>query len=145
MPNDDDSQGETVTALTLNQEVPSITFATITREMLKDYARVSGDPNPIHLDDEIAKQNGLPSVIAHGMLIAGFLVSRAEGFLTEKLGSGFKFKRIQTRFKAMTFPGEAIQIGGKIKEASERGCVMQLFASNASGETKVIGTLDVQY
>ena len=40
---------------------------TITREDLARYARASGDHNPIHQDDEVARSVGLPGVIAHGM------------------------------------------------------------------------------
>ena len=30
------------------------------------YSEASGDPMPIHLDEEFAKQMGLPGIIAHG-------------------------------------------------------------------------------
>ncbi len=40
---------------------------TVTRADLARYARASGDHNPIHQDDEVARSVGLPGVIAHGM------------------------------------------------------------------------------
>ena len=40
---------------------------TITRADLVGYANASGDQNPIHQDDGVARQVGLPGVIAHGM------------------------------------------------------------------------------
>ena len=40
---------------------------TITRADLVAYAEASGDHNPIHQDDEVARSVGLPGVIAHGM------------------------------------------------------------------------------
>src|ERR1044071_8543649 len=43
----------------------------LTRSDLVNYAGVSGDLNPIHWDDEIAKQVGLDTAIAHGMLTMG--------------------------------------------------------------------------
>jgi acyl dehydratase len=39
----------------------------VTRADLVAYARASGDQNPIHQSDEIARSVGLPGVIAHGM------------------------------------------------------------------------------
>lgn len=39
----------------------------ITRADLVAYAAASGDRNPIHLDEEVARSVGLPGVIAHGM------------------------------------------------------------------------------
>jgi acyl dehydratase len=40
---------------------------TVTRADLLAYAEASGDHNPIHQDDEVARSVGLPGVIAHGM------------------------------------------------------------------------------
>src|SRR3954453_8115116 len=40
---------------------------TITRADLLRYAEASGDDNPIHQDEEVARSVGLPGVIAHGM------------------------------------------------------------------------------
>ena len=40
---------------------------TVTRADLVRYAATSGDQNPIHQDDEVARSVGLPGVIAHGM------------------------------------------------------------------------------
>jgi acyl dehydratase len=49
---------------------------TVTRADLKAYADASGDQNPIHQDDDVAKSVGLPGVIAHGMFTMA-LVGRA--------------------------------------------------------------------
>jgi acyl dehydratase len=40
---------------------------TITRADLVAYAGASGDHNPIHQDEAVARSVGLPGVIAHGM------------------------------------------------------------------------------
>ena len=42
-----------------------------TRDQLVAYAHASGDMNPIHLDEQVAKSVGLPDVISHGMLTMG--------------------------------------------------------------------------
>jgi len=39
----------------------------VTRADLVAYAAASGDHNPIHQDDQVARSVGLPGVIAHGM------------------------------------------------------------------------------
>lgn len=54
----------------------------LTRHTLVDYARASGDHNPIHQDDEVARSVGLPGVIAHGMWTMG----AAGAVLTNWLG-----------------------------------------------------------
>ena len=46
----------------------------LTRDNLVRYAGASGDFNPIHYRDDIAKSVGLPGVLAHGMLTMGLAV-----------------------------------------------------------------------
>ena len=48
-------------------QLPERTFQ-ITREDLVRYAGASGDLNAIHWNDRVARDVGLPGVIAHGML-----------------------------------------------------------------------------
>ena len=55
---------------------------TLTRQDLVNYAGVSGDLNPIHWDDDIAKQVGLDTAIAHGMLTMGL----GGGYVTSWVG-----------------------------------------------------------
>lgn len=55
--------------------LPAKTF-TITRADLVAYAEASGDHNPIHQDEDVARSVGLPGVIAHGMYTLA-LVGRA--------------------------------------------------------------------
>jgi acyl dehydratase len=53
-------------AMEEGQQLPEQTFR-VTRADLVRYARASGDDNPIHQSDEVARSVGLPGVIAHGM------------------------------------------------------------------------------
>lgn len=55
-----------MTALEPGQALAPRTF-TVTRADLVAYADASGDHNPIHRDEEVARSVGLPGVIAHGM------------------------------------------------------------------------------
>ncbi len=48
----------------------------VTRADLVAYANASGDQNPIHQDEQVARSVGLPGVIAHGMFTMA-LVGRA--------------------------------------------------------------------
>jgi 3-hydroxybutyryl-CoA dehydratase len=51
-----------------------ITFQ-ITEKDVEQYAVISGDYNPIHLDIEAAKQQGFTNKIAHGMLTVAKVLS----------------------------------------------------------------------
>lgn len=46
----------------------------LTRDSLVRYAGASGDFNPIHYRDDVARNVGLPGVLAHGMLTMGVAV-----------------------------------------------------------------------
>lgn len=56
----------------------------VTDQMVRQFATMSGDHNPIHLDDEYAATTRFKKRIAHGMIV-GALISRA---LTETIGPG---------------------------------------------------------
>lgn len=56
-------------------------FDQITRDLLKDYAKASGDTNPIHINDMVAEKAGLKGVIAHGLFSFGFITKLFEDFL----------------------------------------------------------------
>jgi acyl dehydratase len=66
----------------------------IDRELLKRYADASGDQNPIHQDEALAKSVGLPDVIAHGMLTMA-LVGK---FVSDWAGGPAAVKEFSARF-----------------------------------------------
>ena len=53
----------------------------ITEKMQNDFREITGDVNPMHLDDEFANKNGFNKKLVFGMLTASF-------FSTLGLGSG---------------------------------------------------------
>ncbi|MFW9826190.1 MAG: MaoC family dehydratase [Candidatus Thorarchaeota archaeon] len=56
-------------------------FDGITRDLLQQYAKASGDTNPIHTNDAVAERAGLKGVIGHGLLSFGFITKLFEDFL----------------------------------------------------------------
>ena len=110
-----------------------VTRGPVTLDLLKLYARASGDHNPIHTDEAVAKKVGLPGVIAHGMLSAGLLASRATEVM-KPWNAEWKLSAFQSRFKAMTLLGETIRIAGSFKSVSADLISLELTASNPRGE-----------
>ena len=51
---------------------------TITESMVNDFAKISGDFSPIHMDEIYAKSTSFKKRVVHGMLLASFL-SRVDG------------------------------------------------------------------
>ncbi|QEO16102.1 MaoC family dehydratase [Agromyces intestinalis] len=66
----------------------------LTRDALVRYAGASGDFNPIHYRDDIAKAVGLPGVLAHGMLTMGFAVQP----VVDWVGDPGRIRDYQARF-----------------------------------------------
>ena len=111
----------------------------LTRQDLVNYAGVSGDLNPIHWDDDIAKQVGLDTAIAHGMLTMG-LTGRA---LTDWVGDG-RLLEYGVRFTAQVWPGDTLTVTATVREVGSRDEVpvatIDIVTSNSRGETVVTGT-----
>ncbi|HEX3689604.1 MAG TPA: MaoC/PaaZ C-terminal domain-containing protein [Solirubrobacteraceae bacterium] len=84
------------------------------------YAGASGDFNPIHIDEEFAKQVGLPSRILHGLWTMA-QVARAH---TEALGGPDKLERLSVQFRGMGVMEEEVVVTGTVREVdSERAVV----------------------
>lgn len=56
----------------------------LTRDSLVRYAGASGDFNPIHYRDDVARSVGLEGVLAHGMLTMGLAISPVVSWLGER-------------------------------------------------------------
>src|SRR5580658_7421154 len=89
-------------AVAVGDEAPVLTHK-LTRTDLVKYAGASGDFNPMHHDEVLAKAAGQPSVFGHGMFSMGLLGSA----LTDYVGVG-NVTRFQVRFARQTWPGEAL-------------------------------------
>jgi len=70
------------------------------------YAEASGDPMPIHTDDDFAKAMGFPGIIIHGLCTMAF-TSRAV-IETACPEDPSRLKRIAVRFSSTAFPRNTI-------------------------------------
>ena len=119
------------TGLVVGEAVFSLSHE-ISREGIKAYADASGDQNPIHQDDEVAKAVGLPGVIAHGMLSFG-LLSRAT---TDWLQDPSRLRRLGVRFSTMVRPGDVVTCKGTVASVDEDAgtAVITVWVENQRGE-----------
>lgn len=71
------------------------------------YGPAAGDPMPIHLDEEVARDAGLPGIIAHGLCTMAFT---SWALLTEVGGSDVnRLRRFAVRFSKMVRPGDDLE------------------------------------
>lgn len=111
----------------------------ISHSQLVRYAGASGDFNPIHTVVPFGESAGLGGVIAHGMMIMGFV--------GQAIGQWFPVKdlaKFSVRFKAMTRPGEKITVQGSVVEEQEDRWICVAEAVNDDGEVKVKGFFEIK-
>jgi len=97
--------------LRIGEEVVNLAKSPISKGQLVRYAGASGDFNPLHTDDETARKAGFDGVVAHGMLIMGFLTQAATTWMPKRF-----LKKINVRFKAVTRAGDTITVTMKVTE-----------------------------
>ena len=120
-------------------ELPAQRFP-VTRASLVRYAGASGDFNPIHWNERVAKQVGLPNVIAHGM----FTMAEAARVVTDWTGDPGALVDYGVRFtKPVVVPdddtGAEIEVAGKVAaklDDEERTVRVDLTVTSAG--TKVL-------
>jgi acyl dehydratase len=81
------------------------------------YAGASGDFNPIHIDEDFARQVGLPGRILHGLWTMA-QVARAH---TDALGGPEKLERLSVQFRGMGLLEQELVVSGTVGEISPDG------------------------
>jgi len=79
------------------------------------YAGASGDFNPIHIDEDFAKQVGLPGRILHGLWMMA-QVARAQ---TEAAGGPESLARLAVQFRGMGVPEAELEVTGEVREVRD--------------------------
>ena len=110
----------------------------VTDELIRKFAELSGDFNPIHLDEEFARSTRFGRRIAHGMLSGAFISS--------VLGNEFKERKIvylsQTmKFIAPVFIDDVITTTAMVTKVREDKPIVTLetICKNQNGETTLKG------
>ena len=88
-----------MTSFAVGDELPELSV-TPDKYLTVRYAGASGDFNPIHIDEELARAVGLPGRILHGLWTMA-QVARAQ---TEASGGPASLKRLEVQFRGMGLP-----------------------------------------
>jgi acyl dehydratase len=126
----------------VGQELPSRDFK-ITRDSLVRYAGASGDFNPIHYRDDVAKAVGLPGVLAHGMLTMGIAVQVA----VDSFGGSGQILDYQVRFTKPVLidaqEGALVSVSATVSEVDETAGTIRLSLTTNCGGQTVLGKAQV--
>jgi acyl dehydratase len=94
------------------------------------YAGASGDFNPIHIDEEVAKAVGLPGRILHGLWTMA-QVARAQ---TDTAGGPGHLKRLSVQFRGMGLPEQEIVVKGTVSEVADGRVVIDTVAEQGGNQ-----------
>ena len=95
------------------------------------YKDASGDPNPIHVDEDFAKSVGLPGVILHGLYTMA-QVARANNAAAG--GDPRKLKRLAVQFRGMGFPEQEITVTGTVTDERDGRLVVDTVAEQGGNQ-----------
>jgi acyl dehydratase len=83
-------------------------------QLVVQYARASGDHNPIHVDEDAALRAGLPGRIVHGMLTMGMFTTVASGWA----GGATNIIAVSCRFRTLVRLDDIIEISGTVTDVA---------------------------
>ena len=107
----------------------------ISEEDIKQFARLTGDNNPIHLDDEYAKKTMFKKRIAHGLLTASFI---STVIATKLPGQGSIYLDQSLKFLAPVYIGNQIRIFVKVTKKNIEKRIVTLSTEVYVSEKKII-------
>ena len=113
----------------------------ITEKDIELFAEVSGDRNPLHMDDAFAKNTPFGQRIAHGALTASYI----SGILGNDLpGPGSIFVGLNMRFRRPVYIGSHVTEKVEVTEMKERGNRVTLKVScSVDGKAAISGEAHV--
>ncbi len=111
---------------------------TITDEDIHQFSTLSGDYNPLHLDDEYAKTTRFARRIGHGMLTAALISTLIGNHLP---GRGALYLGQTLKFVAPVYPGDTITATGTITNIREDKPILTIetICVNQAGEHVIEG------
>ena len=109
--------------------IPTLTV-TPDRFVTVRYAGASGDYNPIHIDEEFAKQVGLPGRILHGL----WTMAQVARACTDAGGGPESLRRISVQFRGMGQLEQEITVTGSVKSAGDGVATVDLVAEQAGNQ-----------
>jgi len=109
---------------------------------VNNYAKASGDLNPIHLDKSFAKKSIFKNTIAHGMMIGGIL---SEMLFAEYGDLWLSKSSIDIKFKAPVFMDEEIITYGEVINNENNKLKIDLVVEKNNGTEAIKGFAIIEF
>ena len=120
-------------------ELPALDLF-LSKDQVRQYARAASMYFPRFTDDEGARAEGLPGMIAPGVMSMGLLARMISDW-----NQAAVIKRIGTTFRSPVLPDRTIHLRGAVtqKNQTDHTAECDLWIENDDGERWVIGTATV--
>jgi 3-hydroxybutyryl-CoA dehydratase len=113
----------------------------VTRDTIAQYEGILGIGNPLHFDAAYAQTTPFAGIIAHGMMLLGYISEMMAAAFAEGWYSGGE---LDTTFVRPIRPGDTITTSGKItgqrRDGGQITAVCEVCCENQEGETVLKGT-----
>jgi acyl dehydratase len=120
-------------------ELPELVKHPTTRQLVQ-YAGGSGDFYEIHYDQDYARSTGLPGVILHGLLKAGFLAQ----LVTSWAGTQARLKTFDVSYRGLDQPGRPCRCRGVVKSVEGGTVELEIWTEDPEGNRTTLGNATVE-
>ena len=128
-----------MTDVHVGQELPELVKQPTTRQLVQ-YAGAQGDFYEIHYDQDYARGVGLPGVILHGLLKAGFLGQ----LMTDWLGDRGMLKSLEVSYRGVDMPNHPYRCRGRVTKVEGAEVELEIWGEDESGKRTSVGTATVE-
>jgi hydroxyacyl-ACP dehydratase HTD2-like protein with hotdog domain len=128
-----------MSAVEVGQELPELVKHPTTRQLVQ-YAGAQGDFYEIHYDQEYARTVGLPGVILHGLLKAGFLGQ----LVTDWLGDRGTLMSFEVSYRGIDVPGHPYRCHGRVSKVDGDVVELEVWGEDEGGKRTTVGTATVR-
>jgi acyl dehydratase/RimJ/RimL family protein N-acetyltransferase len=130
---DEDQQESRMSSIRAGDKASRTT--TVTDEMIRAFSDLTGDTNPVHLDDAYASGTRFGRRIAHGMIAAGLISATLANDLP---GPGTVYLSQTLQFRAPVYPGDTITATVEVKSVRPDKPIITLGTVCTNQDDKVV-------
>ena len=119
----------------IGEHIPPVTVM-VSRGLIDKFSEFANDRNPVHLNDEFARQRGFPGAIAHGAIAASFLLRMLTTWLGEwpRKGDDLDITSISP-----VLVGTAVTATGFVESVEDDWLVCQVWCEAQDGKKLLVG------
>jgi acyl dehydratase len=118
----------------VGDKLPETIIGPFDAPSLERYAEVSGDANPLHLDDAVAAAIGLAAPPVHGMKLIAAFEPMLRAWRNDLVISSIGGKFVQPILR-----GETVRLTGRVLRATENEIFVRLTAYGAARAPGIVG------